>query len=163
MEKRVRYPLRKRRATHTIDFRANLSTITSLKPVGLDSILFDLTCLQCGKHYPKCPLSNDEIVIDEGVAHLVQHCKDCNKTFWIRIADNCLPDEIKSYENWHALLNVYCQGCRIDLVNCIHWNVLSESGRNYEWNGEEDRFQFDDSIEKPSAVADLDFYVHPYA
>lgn len=162
MEKRKRSLRAPTKGTHVVDFRANTSNIRMLVPTSIESFTYNLACTQCGHVTENVRIPNETVTNEnqngQEFNYLVT-CSECNRENKINLIDYDLSRSFANYADWNPLITFECKQCRIDIVNCEMWKIISEGNIEYSWDGKEDFFEFDEKLEKPIGVSEIDFNV----
>ena len=161
MEKRIRSHKRTAPGTHLVQFRANTEGIKSFMPNDLSSFEYTLACSFCGKVINDVKI-NSEQTTTEGSEKKVNYsisCPDCKKEFTFTYIKDYTTNVYNDYSIWNNLFLVDCTGCRIDIIQCNAWKIVSQGDESYEWDGKDNFFDYDAKLEKPIGISDVDFNV----
>ncbi|KAH0794532.1 DUF866-domain-containing protein [Histomonas meleagridis] len=150
-----------KKASHSIEFKAETDGVSKMMPADLHSFVFDIKCTQCGALRQNVRFEDEEISTSgsRGTFSFVMNCKDCKRQCTISYVKSNLEAEFSDYSEWRQFLTVDCRGCQIENVHCDDWKIESESSNTYEWNGADDFFEYDEDLEKPVTVSDFSFRV----
>ena len=161
MEKRTRSHKRTEPGTHEIFFRASTENVKSLLPASLSSFIYELACSNCGKVLKNVHV-DPEPHEEEGYSKKLNYCApcpECKKTLIFNYVDVMIDKGFDQYLNWNKIFLVDLRCCRIDVVKCEEWKIVSRGGVEYEWDGKDNFFEYDEGIESPVGVSDVDFHV----
>lgn len=161
MEKRIRSHRRTAPGTHLVKFRANTESIKSFMPADLSSFEYTLACSYCGKVLNNVKIDSEKIEPDDSeikVNYAVK-CPECKKELTFTYIEDYINQVYDDYSIWNNLFLVDCSGCRIDIVQCNTWKIISQGGEAYEWDGKDSFFDFDAVLEKPIGISEVDFNV----
>lgn len=168
MEKRIRFPKKKFPATHSVFFRASTDGIKSLNPIDLSCFTFTLACNQCGKTFPLIKFDNiipevneKEEKVDNPLV-LKQTCPGCNQNLSLSVYQDFHDQPFIGQCKWNNALNLNLENCRIDIVKCDKWKIISNSDQTYNWDGEDSFSEYDEVLNAPIGISDLDYVVRPY-
>lgn len=149
------------RPTHSIDFKAETDGVLKMMPSSCHSIIYTVKCTQCGCERNDVRILDEDQDVDgsRGTANFVMNCKDCQRQCKISYTSQSLENEMS--EDWMTLVTFDCRGCSIEKAECDDWQIISESENTYEWNGTDEFFEYDEDLEKPVTVANMEFRVQP--
>ncbi|OHT01987.1 hypothetical protein TRFO_31002 [Tritrichomonas foetus] len=159
MEKRTRSHPRTSPGTHKVFFRANTENISLLQPENLSSFNFTLACSHCGRVFKDVKI-NEEQYEPENYNKKVNYfapCPDCKKDMIFYYVETYIHEKYKNHSKWNLLFLVDCRGCRIDIIECHKWKIQTFGKKEFEWDGRGNFFEYDENIEKPIGVSELDF------
>lgn len=161
MEKRIRSHKRTKAGTHLIQFRANTENIKSFMPAGISSFEYTFACSYCGKVLNENKADSEQTTTEEAEPKKngSMTCPECKKELAFTYIKDFTNKEYQDYSVWNSLFLVECSGCRIDIVNCTAWKIISKGGESYEWDGKDNFFDYDPVLEKPIGISDVDFNV----
>ena len=162
MEKRTRKYVRIQEGTHQIEFRADTEEIKAMFPLSADEFWYSIACTSCSHVMRPIRIDLKQKNADDGTDDKVNWlavCPDCKKDMTIAYVENYIEQTYQKYSDWNPLWEVTCKGCRIDVVGCDKWKVVSTTGNEYEWDSSADFYEFDEKLGRPIGVVDLDFYV----
>ena len=152
---------KKTSATHSIEFKTEVDGVSSFSPVDFRSFSYDIKCTNCGDIRYGVIFDNTEVEASgtRGTFNFVMNCKCCGRQSTISYISSKFDNKVDDYSQWNQLLTLDCRGCDIVRASCNDWNIVSESDNKYEWDGKEDFFEYDEDLEKPVTVSDLQLRV----
>lgn len=161
MEKRIRSHKRTLPGTHLVQFRANTENIKSFLPVDLSSFEYTLACSYCGKVLNDVKINSEKFTPEgsEAKVNYASPCPECKKELIFTYIEDYTNQVYEDYSSWNNLFLVDCSGCRIDIIQCNAWKIISQGGEAYEWDGNDNFFDYDAVLEKPIGISDIDFNV----
>lgn len=161
MEKRTRSQKRTLPGTHMVNFRANTENIKYFMPKDLSSFVYTLACSYCGHVLKGVKINPCQYSLDGSSAKVNYSapCPECKKDITFTYIEDYTLKTYYDYSVWRNLFLVDCNGCRIDVINCTGWKVVSASGAEYEWDAKDNFFDYDEILEKPIGISDVDYNV----
>ena len=166
MEKRLRFPIVKGPASHHLYFRASVDGIKAMTPSVMASLSFTITCTNCGKQYPNFRINPSDALYEEDnneeedkKRKFMQTCSECNKLLTLEVVDDRHENTFPDYSKWCQFMSVDLQGCRIDVIGCDSWKIISNSDTEYEWDSQSNFSHYDEKLDLPIGISDLDFVV----
>ena len=153
-------------ATHFLAFKAELDGVMKITPTNLHSIVYTVKCTQCGCERGNIRIEEEEQDVDgsRGNANFVMKCKDCQRQCKISYGRKEILSELKECEEfpsdtWMVIADFDCRGCSIESATCTEWEIISESENTYEWNGIDEFFEYDEDLERPVTVSNMELKV----
>lgn len=144
-------------ATHVVDFKSETDGVSSLAPADLHSFAYDIKCTNCGDLRAGVIFGDSEVEAagSRGTFNFRMNCKCCGRQSTISYASVSLDRDISDFSEWNQLLALDCRGCDVVAAHCSGWRVGSESGSAFEWDGGDDFFEYDEDLERPVTVSEL--------
>ena len=159
MEKRTRKYEIPTRGTHMIDFRVSTQEIKEMYPLSAYQFWYCIACSQCSHQLANIRIGLDPVEGSDLKLNWFTQCPECQTEMSFKYVKDYTTKKYANYNEWNTLWEVECNNCRIDVLGCDKWKVISTSGNEYEWDSSTDFFEFDETLGKPVGITDLDFYV----
>jgi hypothetical protein len=130
----------------------------------VEQFWFSIACQHCSLVQSNVRIGTDVVACDEfGKSYnWTSTCRECKRELKFSYCEIFLEKKGKDLSNWSRLFEVELIGCRIDIVGADLWTVKSTGGTEYEWDSEKDLYVYDDVLERPVGISDLDFHVKQF-
>lgn len=146
-----------------IDFRVSTQEIKEMYPISAYQFSYSIACSQCSHVLKGVRIGLDAAEGSESKLNWFLECPGCQTEMSFKYVKDYTTKRYSNYNDWNTLWEIECNNCRIDIVGCDKWKVISTSGNEYEWDSSTDFFEFDEDLGKPVGISDLDFYVRALA
>lgn len=146
-----------------IDFRVSTQEIKEMYPISAYQFSYSIACSQCSHVLKGVRIGLDAAEGSESKLNWFLECPGCQTEMSFKYVKDYTTKRYSNYNDWNTLWEIECNNCRIDIVGCDKWKVISTSGNEYEWDSSTDFFEFDENLGKPVGISDLDFYVRALA